>query len=331
MDLYLPFNSVDGDRRHPAEDLALMIASLYTNGVHPEPNGGLFVQAAGGWDLRMTSGKCIIEGRIGINTNHKAMTVAPPDGVLHRVDRVVLRCDFRERLIQVYVKTGTPSATPAAPALQRDADAYELSVASVYIARNAVDITQAAITDERPNQALCGFVTAIPPLDTQSVFAQYTAAFEMLFARMETDIAIVKREAIEQATSASMEIVREFVDEATVTMDNAAANANAAADRAISAASNLSLSAGSFVLPVAGWVLSGAAYTQTLHAAGAGAASVITLSYAPEPGGVTDNKVAFETAGIWMTEQEDDEITFACTLLPDMDISINLTYGQEVT
>ncbi len=185
LELFIPFNSVNGDRKHNADGLAEMIRTVLTTGVSPQPDAGFFVSAAGGWNLSAAPGRCVIDGRIGANEMPVTFTVPPPNGTLDQIFRVVIRCDYVNRNITIYLKAGTASATAMPPSLQNNTDAKEISVAQIFIARNAAGITQSVITDERPNQAVCGFVTAIPPLDTESVFAQYTAKFDELYAQME--------------------------------------------------------------------------------------------------------------------------------------------------
>ncbi len=70
---------------------------------------------------------------------------------------------------------GTYSANPQAAALTRNADAYEIAVADVLVAKGVISITQAAITDTRLNNDLCGIVTGlIQQADTTEIFSQFT-------------------------------------------------------------------------------------------------------------------------------------------------------------
>lgn len=190
MDLYIPFNSVDGDRRHKAEGLADMLASVMTNGVHPNPGNSLFVSAAGGWNVAVNAGRCVINGRLGMNATAKTLTVDPPNGVQPRVDTVVLRCDpLSDRKITQYIGKGTPSANPVPNPLQRNEDAYELCIAQIYVARDAQAIVQSAITDTRQNAQLCGVINSLIKVDPDTLFAQYSAAWTEFFtdAQSETD------------------------------------------------------------------------------------------------------------------------------------------------
>ncbi|WP_416175983.1 hypothetical protein [Clostridium sp.] len=96
------------------------------------------------------------------------------DGVLNRIDRIVLRLDIEGRAINAVVKKGTFASSPVAPDLQRDADAYELGIADILVSAGAVSVTQANITDLRLNNELCGIVHGtVEQVDTTTLFNQY--------------------------------------------------------------------------------------------------------------------------------------------------------------
>ena len=76
------------------------------------------------------------------------------------------------------VKSSSFSASPTAPALQRDADVYELALADIYVGAGVTVITQSKITDQRLNTSLCGVVAAVvQQIDTAAFNAQLQAWF----------------------------------------------------------------------------------------------------------------------------------------------------------
>ena len=174
------FNSVSGDRKYKAEEWAEYFASFIANGVFPNPSTGLQVLADSGMAITIKTGKAWINGYFYYNTGDLSIALDTADGVLNRIDRVVVRLDLQEREISVSVKKGTYSATPTAPELQRDADAYELAIGDVLVGAGAVSITQANITDQRLNTTLCGLVVGtVGTLDTTAFSAQLNAWFEL--------------------------------------------------------------------------------------------------------------------------------------------------------
>ena len=172
------FNSVSGDRVYRAEEWAEYSASFIGNGVFPVPSTSLQVVAGSGMAVAVKTGKAWINGYFYYNTSDLPVTLATADGVLNRIDRIVVRWDLTERKISVAVKSSTPATSPVAPALQRDADAYELCLADVLVGAGVTAISQANITDRRLDGSLCGVVAGVvDQIDTDAFNAQLEAWF----------------------------------------------------------------------------------------------------------------------------------------------------------
>lgn len=172
------FNSVSGDRTYKAEDWANYFASIIGNGVFPLPSTGLQVVVDEGMNIKVKAGKAWINGYFYNNTTDLTVTIATADGVLNRIDRIVVRWDLTNRTITAETKSSTASASPSAPALQRDADIYELCLADVYVAAGVTAITGSAITDQRLNTSLCGVVAGVVnTIDTTAFNTQLQAWF----------------------------------------------------------------------------------------------------------------------------------------------------------
>ena len=172
------FNSVSHDRVYRAEEWAEYFASFIGNGVFPVPSNNLQVVAGSGMVVTVKAGKAWINGYFYYNTGDLSLTLPVADGVLSRIDRIVVRWDLTERLISVVVKSSTPSASPTPPALQRDADAYELCLADITTGAGVTAISQAVITDRRLDPSLCGVVAGVvDQIDTAAFNAQLQAWF----------------------------------------------------------------------------------------------------------------------------------------------------------
>ena len=150
------FNSVSGDRVYKAEDWASYFAPLVGNGVCPVPLSGLQVVSGSRMTVTIRAGKAWINGYFYYNTSDLSVTLATADGVLDRIDRIVLRWDLTARSITTKIKSSQTSSRPSAPALQRDAEIYELALADIYVSAGTISISQSAITDRRYNAELCG-------------------------------------------------------------------------------------------------------------------------------------------------------------------------------
>lgn len=174
------FNSVSGDRRYKAEEWAEYFNSFIANGVFPKPSNGLQVIANNSMTITVKTGKAWINGYFYFNTSDLSLLIDNADGVLKRIDRIVVRWDLQNRKTSVKVKKGGYSASPTAPALQRDADAYELALADVYVGAGAVSIAQAHVTDQRLNGDLCGIVVGtVGEMDTTAFNAQLQGWFAL--------------------------------------------------------------------------------------------------------------------------------------------------------
>ena len=149
-EMSFPYGSVNHDRRYKSNDFRAYYAQLISSGVVYSNSNALKV----------------IEN------------VKPDiaDGVLSRIDRIVIRNDYKKRSTYAAVLKGAYSAQPAPRALTRNADAYEIAIADVLVAKGAISITQANITDTRLNKELCGIVTGvIEQADTTEIFNQFEA------------------------------------------------------------------------------------------------------------------------------------------------------------
>lgn len=81
--------------------------------------------------------------------------------------------------ITLNVISGEAKATPIPPEVERTGKIKELSLATVYVEKNATSITQENITDTRLDTEVCGVVSVlIDQVDTATLFLQYQEAFK---------------------------------------------------------------------------------------------------------------------------------------------------------
>ena len=143
------------------------------------------------------------DGRWLENDAAVTLTLSAANVTNPRIDRIVLRKDSTSsgRACSVVIKTGTPAASPAAPALTNADGIEEISLAQIRINANVTTLTNANITDERPNENVCGFVTGlIQQIETAALFAQYQAAWNEWFTAVKADF--VSATLIQQFNSA---------------------------------------------------------------------------------------------------------------------------------
>lgn len=174
------------DRVYLAEDYARYFSSFIGNGVFPTPSTNLQVVQDVSMHVKIKAGKGWINGYFYDLTDDLILNVDVADGVLKRIDRVVLRLDFINREIKAYIKKGAFATSPVAPTLTRNADVYELGLADLLINNGVTTITQANITDLRQNNTYCGLVAGVvQQIDTTNLFAQFQSTFDLWFQNVK--------------------------------------------------------------------------------------------------------------------------------------------------
>jgi hypothetical protein len=120
-------------------------------------------------------------GIVAANKSDITLKLDTADSTLNRIDRVVIRFNRIFNKVEVDVKKGMPAASPKAPTIQRDANAYELGIAEVFVGAGKAVLKASDISDTKLDSNLCGVmsdgVTGIP---TQSLFDNWIDWFNEL-------------------------------------------------------------------------------------------------------------------------------------------------------
>ena len=175
------------DRIYYADQFAYYFSKFISNGVYINPATQLKVTSKGELKLNVAVGDAFINGYWYKNDENFELQLAQANGSLPRIDRVVLRWDSLTRYINLAILQGNPAATPSAKNLTRNADTWELGLADVYIERGVLSISDANITDLRPDRTYCGYVAGVVnQIDTTNLFAQFTDAFEQYYEKQVT-------------------------------------------------------------------------------------------------------------------------------------------------
>ncbi|GGE58660.1 hypothetical protein GCM10007140_06270 [Priestia taiwanensis] len=184
------FDSINKDRLYNSQSMADHFYPVLRNGYYPNEGYNLQVVAGTGLNLILKSGMAWIEGRHYRNTSDLNLKVDAADGLLHRRDRIVIRCDYINREIRSYVKKGVKASSPVAPTLTRNSDMYELGIADVYISAGATSIRQQDITDLRMNNNLCGMVHSVIDPDWTRFFDQFQDWYTSTTKKYDSDFLI---------------------------------------------------------------------------------------------------------------------------------------------
>lgn len=175
------------DRIYYADQFAYYFSKFISNGVYINPATQLKVTSKGELKLNVAVGDAFINGYWYKNDENFELQLAQANGSLPRIDRIVLRWDSLTRYINLAILQGNPAATPSAKNLTRNADTWELGLADVYIGRGVLSVSDANITDLRPDRTYCGYVAGVvSQIDTTNLFAQFTDAFEQYYEKQVT-------------------------------------------------------------------------------------------------------------------------------------------------
>lgn len=189
-EIYCPFESLNtGTPDEPVYDRAITAEIertfnklRYTNGVFSSVGSALAVSANNSMTVTVGAGGAHIEGAMYFNSAPLNLAIEAADASLNRIDRVVLQFNtsVSVRSIRALIRTGTAATNPVAPELRQESNLYEIALADIYVKKGATSIAASAITDQRLNSALCGFVVAAVPssVDTTGLFDQYQAALD---------------------------------------------------------------------------------------------------------------------------------------------------------
>lgn len=178
------FNDIDDDRVYFAEDLARHLSEFFTTGVF---NNGCKVLAENNdMSVNVDIGSANINGYRYDNDDQKKLNIDNADGVLSRIDNIVIRLDLTNRLISAQVIKGTFADNPTAPALVRTSTIYDIRIAKVYVDAGITTITQDLVEDTRFNTNDCGNVVAtVNTPDTTDLFLQFETKFNNWFNQMK--------------------------------------------------------------------------------------------------------------------------------------------------
>lgn len=169
------------DRAESSDFFAAFLSKLVSDGVLADPADCFQIVAGEGMKIKVRPGFGIVKGRFAMDTQEAELSVPTAPSTYKRIDRIVLRANYLQRLCEIILKEGIPAANPTPPELLQPAsgDYYELCLATIAVNSNQTVITQANITDTRYDSSVCGVVTQlIDHLDTSVFSLQLNQFFE---------------------------------------------------------------------------------------------------------------------------------------------------------
>ena len=207
------FNDVDNDRVYYAEDFAEYFIPFFTNGIFN--NGCQVIADKNNMSVDVSVGRGFINGYRYYNKIAKNLVIENADGVLNRIDNIVIRLDLTNRTITAQVVKGTFAEEPQAPDLQRDSVIYDLRIAKINVPAGATSITQDMVTDTRFITSDCGnVISPIQTPDTEKLFIQIQTAFDKELANAQLIVNNLKTDSdsILQTTQENIDMILHLME-----------------------------------------------------------------------------------------------------------------------
>lgn len=177
------------DRAELSDLFAILLASLVSDGVLALPNTCFKIIAGGnGLGIERMPGFGMVKGHLCYDNESDTMMLTAPQ-TYSRIDRVIMRLNLLDRMVEIIIKQGDEAEKPKPPELIRPSagDFFELCLAEITLMPKQTTITQSSIKDTRANSALCGFITQlIDHLDTDVFFDQLNAFYQEFVDKSNT-------------------------------------------------------------------------------------------------------------------------------------------------
>lgn len=174
------FNAVETssgvyDRTYNAEDFVSYFSKFIGDGVFANPTDGLKVSAQSGLKVTVKAGSAYIDGYYYELTEDTTLTIQVNSSSYVQTDSVVVRLDKVNRKMSLELKRNDTSVS-------RTSTVKELQLATIKKDVGSSSVSAADITDKRPYNDVCGFVTGvIQQISTSDLFSQFTAIFNEWF------------------------------------------------------------------------------------------------------------------------------------------------------
>lgn len=255
------------------------------------------VQVADGTGWMANTGKDGVVWWIDDEAQNNAklqLTIDAADGVLNRIDRVIVEWKTTNYvdLPEVKVLKGTTASRPTAPALTNNSTVRQISLAQVYIAAGTTEITASMITDERLDATVCGLVTESVAIDTSTMDAQFNAMLDETREKTETVLADISKELADIETGAYVSRFSTY----------------------------------SVTIPASGW----SDNLQTVAVTGVTADQTATdVIVSPDP--ADDNRAAYLENDVRIHAQQDGAVQFKCENTPDIDLVVSVMVRKDGT
>ena len=175
----MPFDAVirEGkpDRVINADKFGDYMSTFFDEGVFNLKTGMSFNNVTNNnMSVSVGVGKALINNKYYVNDSPITFNIDPADGILNRIDTIVLRKDHNKRLVTMVLVKGVPNTNPVPVPIKRETNGiYEFQLYQIRINAGATKILGRDITDMRLNKTVCGIVaTSVDHIDTTTFYNQ---------------------------------------------------------------------------------------------------------------------------------------------------------------
>lgn len=156
------FNSVDHDRLYDATDISRLFDGLIRDGIFASIGDCMVVKQSNQMNVTVGTGRAWFNHTWSYNDALYPVTIPPSEILMDRIDAIVLEINSVEavRANSIKLIKGTPSSTPAKPALTNAKEVHQYPLAYVTVGKEVTSIRQADI-ENCVGTSACPFVTGI--------------------------------------------------------------------------------------------------------------------------------------------------------------------------
>ena len=167
----------NGDTEYGQEEFNRYFDNLYESGVSIDESGDMTLAVTGGTgQVTADAGFAILKGFYYYNDSPLTLDVTP-DANYTRIDRVIIRVNLLSGPAEMKLKQGTASSSPQPPALQRDSNIYEISLAQATVQTDGT----VTVEDERFDLSVCGAIRPKNLTEYRDMVAQFQEQFDAWF------------------------------------------------------------------------------------------------------------------------------------------------------
>lgn len=165
------------DRVYNAEDFAAYFSRFLGDGVFIEPADQLQVVQKSGMVVTVKAGSAFIEGYWYILDENMDITISPNTSAYETKTVICCTLNKSTRKITIEKRESAESVYPV-----NNGTVHELVLAHITVGVGVASITDSDITDTRPYEQYCGYVSyPVRDVDVDNLFTQFTDMFNDWF------------------------------------------------------------------------------------------------------------------------------------------------------